>query len=72
VKIEYDARADALYIHLREIAPADNIDIEDGVTVDFDEDRHIIGVEILGVSKRLTPSELAHVALEGFPDAQAR
>lgn len=67
MKIEYDARADALYIQLREVAPADNVDIEEGVTVDFDEDRHIIGVEILGASKRMSPSELANVTIEGLP-----
>lgn len=34
VKIEYDSEADALYIQIREAHPDDNIDIEEGVTVD--------------------------------------
>jgi len=45
VKIEYDAEANALYIQIREARVDDNIDIEDGVTVDLDENRHIVGVE---------------------------
>jgi uncharacterized protein YuzE len=67
MKIQYDAEADALYIHLREVAVDDNVDIEDGVTVDLDEGRHIVGVEILDASKRLSPSELAKVWIEGLP-----
>ena len=52
-KIEYDREADALYIQLRAIHPDDNIDIEEGVTVDLDKDGHIIGIEILDASERL-------------------
>jgi len=68
VKIEYDAQADALYIQLRgEVAVDDNLDIEDGVTIDLDEGRHIVGVEILDASKRLSPSDLSRVFVEGLP-----
>ena len=67
MKIEYDPEADALYIQIRE-APADyNIDIEDGVTVDIDADRHIVGVEILDVSKRLSPSDLSSITIQRLP-----
>jgi uncharacterized protein YuzE len=59
VKIEYDPEADALYIQIREAHPDDNIDIEEGVTVDVDEHGHIVGVEVLDASKRLSPSDLA-------------
>ena len=40
MKIEYDPEADALYIQIREVHPDNNIDIEEGVTVDVDEDGH--------------------------------
>jgi uncharacterized protein YuzE len=64
MKIQYDPDADALYIQLREAKPVHNIDLEEGVTVDFDKDRHIIGIEILDASERLTPEELANVSFE--------
>ena len=51
LKIEYDKEADALYIQLREAYVDDNIDIEEGVTVDLDEKKHIVGIEILDASK---------------------
>ena len=67
MKIEYDPEADALYIQIREAEPQDNIDIEDGVTVDVDGDRHIVGLEILDASKRLSPADLASITIEKLP-----
>jgi len=67
VKIEYDPEADALYIQLRQAHPNDNIDIKEGVSVDVDEDGHIVGLEILDASKRLSPSDLASISIERLP-----
>jgi uncharacterized protein YuzE len=67
LKIEYDREADALYIQLREAYVDDNIDIEEGVSVDFDEKRHIIGIEILYVSKRLSLKDIANITIENLP-----
>ena len=67
MEIEYDPEADALYIQIREAHPSDNIDIEEGVTVDVDERGHIVGVEILDASKRLSPSDLASITIEKLP-----
>lgn len=67
MKIEYDPEADALYIQIREAHPHDNIDIEDGVTVDVDEHSHIVGVEILDARKRLSVSDLTSITIEKLP-----
>lgn len=67
MKIEYDPEADALYIQIREAHPSDNIDIEEGVTVDVDERGHIVGLEILDASKRLSPSDLTSITIEKLP-----
>jgi uncharacterized protein YuzE len=67
VKIEYDPEADALYIQIREAHPSDNIDIEEGVTVDVDERGHIVGLEILDASKRLSPSDRTSITIEKPP-----
>ena len=72
MKIEYDPEADALYIQIREARADDNIDIEDGVSVDFDENRHIVGVEILDASKRLSPSDLSSITIEKLPLESSR
>lgn len=67
MKIEYDPEADALYIQVREVEVADNVDIEDGVTVDLDADNHIVGLEILDASKRLSPSDLSSIVIQKLP-----
>ena len=67
VKIEYDSEADALYIAFREVKPDDNVDIEDGVTVDLDEEGHITGIEILDASKRFGIEGLANIQIENMP-----
>jgi uncharacterized protein YuzE len=67
LKIEYDREADALYIQLKEADVDDNIDIEEGVTVDLDEKRHIVGIEILDVSKKLSLKDIANITIENLP-----
>jgi uncharacterized protein YuzE len=67
LKIEYDREADALYIQLREAHVDDNIDIEEGVTIDIDEKKHIIGIEILDVSKRLSLKDIVNITIENLP-----
>ena len=66
MKITYDPEADALYIALRDAPATDGLDIEEGVSVDLDKDGHIIGIEILDASKRLTPEELTSVSYENL------
>ena len=67
MRIEYDKEADALYIQLRDASVDDNIDIEEGVTVDLDEKRHIVGIEILDVSKKLSLEDLVNITIQNLP-----
>ena len=67
MKIEYDKEADALYIQLREAQVDDNIDIEEGVTVDLDEKGHIVGIEILDASKKLSLKDIVNITIENLP-----
>ena len=71
MKIEYDREADALYIQLREAYVDDNIDIEEGVSIDLDEKRHIIGIEILDVSKILSLKDIVNISIENLPIEKA-
>jgi len=67
LRIEYDKEADALYIQLREVYVDDNIDIEEGLTVDLDEKRHVVGIEILDASKKLSLRDMANITIENLP-----
>ena len=67
MRIEYDKEADALYIQLREANVDDNIDIEEGVTIDLDEKKHIVGIEILDASKKLSLKDIINITIENLP-----
>ncbi len=67
VKIEYSKEADALYIHLRDVPVAESQDVEEGVTLDFDANGHIVGLEVLDASERLGLSNLVNVSIENLP-----
>ena len=64
--IEYDPEANTLYIRFRDSKPADNIDIEDGLTVDLDDQRRLIGIEILDVSHRLPKGALKTITVKNL------
>jgi uncharacterized protein YuzE len=71
MKITYDPKADALYIALRDVPAVDGVDIEEGVSVDLDDQGHMIGIEILDASERLTADELTSVSYENLLLASA-
>ncbi len=70
MKIEYDREVDALYILLREVQPADTSDLEEGVTIDLDENGHIVGLEILDASERLGLDSLLSITNHNMPAEQ--
>jgi len=67
MKIEYSKNVDALYIKLREAKITDSVDIEEGVTVDVDENGHIVGLEILDASEKLAISDIVNISIENLP-----
>ncbi len=67
MRIEYDREADALYIQLREVYVEDNIDIEEGITIDLDEKRHIVGIEVLDASKKLSIKDMSNITIVSLP-----
>ncbi len=71
MKITYDPEADAIYVLFHDAEPDDSLDVEEGVTVDLDKQGHIIGLEILDASERLTPEELTSVSYENLLFAAA-
>ena len=61
MKIEFDPQADTAYLESIEGEVARSKQLEPGVIADFDEEGHLLGLEILYVSKRssLEPSKKA-------------
>ena len=60
MKIEYDPKADAMYIRLIVGTVVDSDEVRPGVVFDFDAEGRVLGIEMLDVSLRTdNPRELA-------------
>jgi uncharacterized protein YuzE len=67
MKIEYSKKADALYVHFREVEVAQSKEIQEGVVVDFDAQGQIVGIEVLDASVRVGLRDLVNVSIENLP-----
>lgn len=60
MKIEYDPKADAMYIRLIAGTVVESDEMRPGVVFDFDAAGRVLGIEMLDVSQRTdNPRELA-------------
>jgi uncharacterized protein YuzE len=53
VQVEYDQKADAMYIWLRKAKYDISEELAENVIIDLDKKGRIIGIEVLGASKNL-------------------
>ena len=67
MRIEFDQEADTLYVQIHEAYVAHIKEVEEGVIIDFDKDRKIIGIEILDVTKRFPLADLVNLNIENLP-----
>ena len=54
-KVNYDEASDTLYILMKEGAEEEFIEVADGVVIELDTSKEIIGIEILHASEILEP-----------------
>ncbi|MBE9240429.1 DUF2283 domain-containing protein [Synechocystis salina] len=54
--IEYDPEVDSVYFRLADQPGIDSEEIADGIIVDYDQNRNVIAVELLGV-KTINPDD---------------
>jgi len=69
MKIEYDNEADAIYILIQEKEVSTSKEIEDGVIIDFDEEKKVIGFEILNASKKFELKDISTINIDIIPAA---
>jgi uncharacterized protein YuzE len=50
-RINYDSGSDTLYIFVREGAEEEFIEVADGISIELNEDKEILGIEVLNASK---------------------
>jgi uncharacterized protein YuzE len=61
MKIHIDREADALYIRLNENPIVESEEVQTGVILDFNADGLVVGVEMLGISRRMSEDEMRNL-----------
>jgi uncharacterized protein YuzE len=64
MKLSIDREADALHLALGEGHVAESEEVAPGVVVDYGSGGMVIGIEILDLSRRVSPSHLDKVEVE--------
>lgn len=64
MKLRFDSRNDALYLRLDESAIVESEEVKPGLIVDYDAKGNVVGVEILGVGKRVPEAMLKNLQFE--------
>lgn len=64
MRLKVDHKNDALYFRLDESAIVDSEEIKPGVILDYDSNNNVVGIEILGLSKRVPVEMLKTLQFE--------
>ena len=64
MKVRMDHKNDVLYFRLDESAIVDSEEVKPGVILDYDAADNVVGIEILGLSKRVSSDMLKIMQFE--------
>jgi uncharacterized protein YuzE len=64
VKVAYDAEVDAVRVLFSDAAIEESDEDKPGIILDYDAEGNMVGIEILGASKRMpNPRSIEHVMM---------
>jgi uncharacterized protein YuzE len=61
MKMHYDEKSDALYLRLDESKIIESEEVQPGIVLDYNDNKQVVGVEILRVKKRVPLADLKHL-----------
>jgi uncharacterized protein YuzE len=64
MKVHFDEQADALYLRLDDSEIIDSEEVKPGIVIDFDAKDQVVGIEILGVKRRVPLANLKQLLFE--------
>ncbi len=64
MNINYDKDADCLYIQFQQGKVSKTKKIDEGILVDLDDEGKIYGIEIVGVSERMSVASLGKINID--------
>ena len=64
MRLKIDKESDALYFRLDESTIVESEEVQPGVILDFNSEGDVVGIEMLNISKRVTPERLRVLQFE--------
>ena len=64
MKVHFDEKADAVYLRLDDSKIVESEEVQPGIILDFNEQNHVVGVEILRVKDRVPFASLKQMQFE--------
>lgn len=64
MRVKVDPKSDALYFRLDESKIIDSEEVKPGIIIDYDSKDNVVGIEILGISKRVNSDALKIMQFE--------
>lgn len=64
MKLQYDAKTDALYVRLADVPVAESEELRPGVVFDYDDQGHVVAIEILNVKRQLPSADVTTMQLD--------
>lgn len=67
MKLKIDEQADALYLALSDTPANRSEEVSPGIILDYDDQDHVVGIEMLYLSKRVPSVDLRKLLFESVP-----
>ncbi len=67
MKLKVDEAADALYLTLSDEPASRSEEVAPGINMDFDGQDHVVGIEMLYLSKRAPQTDIRRLLFESVP-----
>lgn len=64
MKLRVDQKADALYLRLDDSAIVESDEVSPGIVLDYNESNEVVGIEMLGLSRRAPEADLTALDFE--------
>ncbi len=64
MKMQYDEKADALYLRLDDSRIVESDEVRPGIVLDFNGSKEVVGIEVLGVKRRVPAADPKRLQFE--------
>ena len=64
MKMQYDEKADALYLRLDDSKIVESEEVRPGIVLDFNDSKQVVGIEVLGLKQRVPSADLKKLKFE--------